>query len=114
MHIHVYAHARMYTTQIGNPRPLPTTSTSAKTNTRANFFLYQTQWRDAAAASGKSTFLFGGITVNEIVFVGYDDEKEDLELFEEDAEPDDGCEEENDEDGVIITKEDLPTDVEMA
>ena len=40
------------------------------------------EWRIAAAKEDKVTFLFGDVTVNEVIFVGYDaDEKEDLELF---------------------------------
>ena len=40
------------------------------------------EWRYAAAQEDKATFLFGDVTVNEIIFVGYDaDEKEDLDKF---------------------------------
>ena len=40
------------------------------------------EWRIAAEKKDKATFLFGDVTVNEVIFVGYDvDEKEDLEKF---------------------------------
>jgi hypothetical protein len=45
-------------------------------------------------APGWASFLFGDVTVNEIVFVGYDDDIEDLHLFPEDNENDEEIAEE--------------------